>query len=60
MITVVKTTLMCLCLQKRFVSAVDIIGSNNVEEDDSLFTYFIKKSGPRIEPCGTPHEISCT
>ena len=41
---------MLLCERKRFVSSVNIMGSNVVDTLHKSFTYIMKRSDPKIDP----------
>ena len=49
---------MFLCEKKRFVSSADIMGSNILDTLHKSFTYIMKRSGPKIDLCGTAQIIS--
>ena len=49
---------MFLCQKKRFVSSVDIMGSNILDTIHTSFRYILKRSGRKIDPRGTPQIIS--
>ena len=50
-----KWTLMSLCSKNRFVLSESIIVFNKLEVLGRSFTYTKNSSGPRVDPCGTPH-----
>ena len=52
--TTVKRCLMSLRLKKRLVSSANIIGSNKRDAFGRSLTYTRNRSGPRIDPWGTP------
>ena len=49
--------LISLCEYKMVVSSANNIKSSTFEVYVISFTYNIKRRGPSIEPCGTPHVI---
>ena len=51
---------MSLCSKSRFVLSANIIVFNKLEALWRSFTYIKNNSGPRIDPCGTPHVIFCS
>ena len=50
--------LIFLCEYKMVVSSANKMKSSTFDVYVISLTYNIKRSGPSIEPCGTPHEIS--
>ena len=46
---------MSLWLKKRSVLSANKIGSNKRGAFSRSLTYTINRSGPRIDPCGTPY-----
>ena len=60
LLTVEKRKLMSLCSKNRFVSSANIIVFNKLEALGRSFTYIKSSSGPRIDPCGTPHVTFCS
>ena len=53
-----KSSFMLLCEKNRFVSSANIMGSNILDTLHKSFTYIMKRSGPKIDPWGTPQIIS--
>ena len=53
-----KSYFMLLCEKKRSVSSANIMGSNILDTLHKSFTYIMKRSGPKIDPWGTPQIIS--
>ena len=60
LLTVEKATLMPLRSKTRFVSSANIIVFSKLEALGRSFTYIKDNSGPRINPCGTPHVTFCS
>ena len=55
--TIWNKYLISLCVKNKLVSSANIIGSNMFEAFFKSFTYKRNRSGPKIEPCGTPQLI---
>ena len=51
---------MSLSPKNRFVSSANIIVFNKLESLARSFMYIKNNSGPRIDPCGTPHVTFCS
>ena len=60
LLTVKKGTLISLCSKNRFVSSANFIVFNKLEAPGRSFAYIKNNSGPRIDPCGTPHVTFCS
>ena len=55
--TIWNKYLISLCVKKKLVLSANIIGSNMFEAFFKSSTYQRNRSGPKIEPCGTPQLI---